>query len=99
MIENKIYTSLELMQEGICTVDFQRMEEPCQVIGRLVLKAESREGIMRAFFVLDDGRKIFTPVFWWQRYLDLPEVSIGAKLRLTYVRNPKGIHLDKAEKI
>ena len=99
MIENKIYTSLEMMRQGIYTGDFQKMEEPCQVIGRLVLKAESREGIMRAFFVLEDDRKIFTPVFWWQQYLYLVETPIGTKFRLTYVKNPKGIHLDKAEKI
>lgn len=99
MIENKVYTSLEMMQERIYTGDFYRMEEPCQVIGRLVLKAESREGIMRAFFVLEDGRKIFTPVFWWQQYLYLVETPIGTRFRLTYVKNPKGIHLDKAEKI
>ena len=99
MIENKIYTSFEMMREGIYTGDFHRMEEPCQVIGRLVLKAESREGIIRAFFVLEDGRKIFTPVFWWQQYLDLIETPIGTKFRLTYVKNPKGVHLGKAEKI
>ena len=99
MIEDKIYTSQELMLAGIYTVDFHRMEEPCQVIGQLVLKAEGREGILRTFFVLEDGRKIFTPVFWWQMYLGLTDTPIGTKFRLTYARNPKGVHLDKAEQI
>ena len=99
MIENKLYTSQDLMLEGIYTGDFLRMEEPCQVNGTLVLKAYGNQRTMRMFFILEDGRKIFTPVFWWQQYLHLIETPIGTKFRLTYVQNPKGIHLDKAERI
>ena len=99
MIENKLYTTSEMMEKGIYTGDYRKMDVPCQVNGTLVLKACGDRRTMRMFFVLDDGRKIFTPVFWWQQYLGLPDMPIGTKLRLTYIQNPKGIHLDKAEQI
>ena len=99
MIQDKLYTTPELMEEGIYTGDFQRMDEPCQVKGTLFLKAYGDRRTMRMFFVLDDGRKIFTPVFWWQQYLHLPDTPIGTKFRLTYAQNAKGIHLAKAEMI
>lgn len=97
MIEDKLYTTDELMNQGIYTGDFLRMEEPCEVAGTLYLKALCDRKTMRMFFVLEDGRKIFTPVFWWQQYLGLPIMPLGTRFRLTYVQNSKGVHLGKAE--
>lgn len=97
MIKDKLYTTDELREGGIYTGDFYRMAEPCEVTGTLVLKAFGDRRTMRMFFILDDGRKIFTPVFWWQKFLNLPNTPIGTALRLTYVQNRKGIHLEKAE--
>lgn len=97
MMEDKLYTTAEMREEGIFTDDFLRMDESCEVTGTLVLKACGDKKTMRMFFILDDGRKIFTPVFWWQRYLNLPNTPIGTRLKLTYVQNAKGIHLGKAE--
>jgi len=98
-MEDKLYTTSQLRREEIYTDDFLKMDVPCEVIGTLVLKAYGDKKTMRMFFVLEDGRKIFTPVFWWQRYLDLPNTPIGTTLKLTYVQNTKGIHLGKAEPI
>lgn len=96
-MEDKLYTTSELREEGIYTDDFLKMDEPCEVVGTLALKAYGDKKTMRMFFVLEDGRRIFTPVFWWQRYLNLPNTPIGTTLKLTYVRNSKGIHLGKVE--
>lgn len=96
-MEDKLYTTSELREEGIYTDDFLKMDEPCEAVGTLVLKAYGDKKTMRMFFILEDGRRIFTPVFWWQRYLNLPNTPIGTTLKLTYVRNSKGIHLGKAE--
>ena len=85
MFDNRIYTARELMEQQIYTNDYQFMDKPCTVVGILVLKADSRKpGILRVFFQLDDGRKIITPVFWWQQYLGFFEIEIGKRLRLTY---------------
>ena len=97
MIEDKLYTTEEMRERGIYTDDFLRMGSPCEVTGTLYLKACGDRKTMRMFFLLDDGRKIFTPVFWWQRYLNLPNTPIGTRFRLTYVSNNKGVHLGKAE--
>ncbi len=101
MAENRIYTSREMREENIYTHDFQFMNEPCTVTGTLVLKAESRKpGTLRVFFQLDDGRKIISSVFWWQKYLGMYEMEIGTQLTLTYqaARNG-GIYLMAAEEM
>lgn len=100
MIENKVYTPQEMMYHSIYTDDYCFMTEPCDVEGTLVLKAESRKpGILRVFFQLCDGRKIITPVFWWQKYLDFYNIDIGTLLRLTYQPGRDGeVYLAKAEK-
>ena len=41
--------------------------------------------MLRLFFLLDDGRKIITPVFKWQKYLNFFHIPIGTRLLLTYV--------------
>ena len=98
-MEDKLYTTSQLREEGIYTDDFLKMSEPCEVLGTLVLKAYGDKKTMRMFFILEDGRRIFTPVFWWQRYLDLPNTPIGTTLKLSYVQNTKGIHLGKVEPV
>lgn len=101
MPENRIYTSREMREEQIYTYDFQFMDEPCTVTGTLVLKAESHKpGVLRVFFQLDDGRKIISPVFWWQRYLGLYEMEIGTQLMLNYEPgNHGGVYLVAVEEI
>ena len=101
MPENRIYTSREMREEQIYTHDFQFMDEPCTVTGTLVLKAESHKpGVLRVFFQLDDGRKIISPVFWWQRYLGLYEMEIDTQLMLNYEPgNHGGVYLVAVEEI
>ena len=53
--------------------------------------------MMRLFFQLSDGRKIITPVFWWQSYLGFYEIDNGTNLRLIYEKNGKGIALKEIE--
>ena len=53
--------------------------------------------MLRLFFQLSDGRKIITPVFWWQSYLGFYEIDNGTNLRLIYEKNGKGISLKEIE--
>ena len=71
MANNKVYSRAEMQEAGIVTYDYAFMTEPGEYIGTLEMKAEARGGMLRLFLRLVDGRKIITPVFWWQGYLGL----------------------------
>lgn len=97
MLEDKIYTLEEMRSLGIDTHEFVFMDQPGETTGTLVLKAESRTQSKRLFFSLSDGRKILTPVFWWQLSRGFQNIPTGTVLRLTYVKNGTGqIHLENA---
>ena len=51
-------------------------------MGTLEMKAQGHKKSIRIFLTLDDGRKIITPIFWWQTYLGFYYMPIGTKLRL-----------------
>ena len=96
-MEDKIYTLEEMRTLGIDTSGYALMEEPGEVIGTLMLKAESRSPSIRMFFSLSDGRKILTPVFWWQLGRGFQNIPTGTVLKLTYAQNSTGqIHLENA---
>ena len=84
-MEDKIYTTDELIEAGIYTTDFDFMDKPGEYVGTLLYKGSSYRGLLRLFFLLEDGRKILTPVFKWQKFLGFFQIPAGAKLRLTYV--------------
>ena len=97
MLEDKIYTLEEMRSLGIDTHEYVFMDQPGETTGTLVLKAESRTQSIRLFFSLSDGRKILTPVFWWQLSRGFQNIPIGTVLKLTYVKNGTGqIHLENA---
>ena len=84
-MEDKIYTTDELVEAGIYTTNFDLMDKPGEYIGTLLFKGSSYRGLLRLFFLLEDGRKILTPVFKWQKFLGFFHIPIGTKLRLIYV--------------
>ena len=88
--ENRIYSRAEMREREIDTSDFAIMTEAAEVEGTLVLKADARNRMLRLFFVLSDGRKILTPVFWWQRSAGFYDLTVGRKYRLTYVPGKDG---------
>ena len=88
--ENRIYSRAELREREIDTNDFAFMDEVGEVEGTLCLKAAARDRMLRLFFVLSDGRKILTPVFWWQRSAGFYDLTVGQKYRLTYVTGKDG---------
>lgn len=97
-IENKVLTRTEMREQAINTADFVFMDEAGFFLGRLVLRAEASRGMLRLFFILEDGRKIITPVFWWQQYLGFYDIDNDTHLKLQYERNGLGgIYLKKAE--
>ena len=88
--ENRIYSRAELREREIDTGDYAIMTEAEEVEGTLVLKADARNRMVRLFFVLSDGRKILTPVFWWQRSAGFYDLEVGARYRLSYVPGKDG---------
>ena len=96
-MEDKIYTLEEMRSLGIDTLKYKLMDEPGEVIGTLMLKAESRRQGPRLFFDLEDGRNIITPIFIWQLGKGMQNIPTGTVVKLTYVRNSTGrVHLENA---
>ena len=90
MANNKVYSLAEMQDAGIVTCDYAFMDKPGDYIGSLDMKAVARGGMLRLFLRLVDGRKIITPVFWWQKYLGFYEMDNGTRLRLVYGQSSKG---------
>ena len=62
------------------------------------MKAEGRKNSIRAFLEFSDGRKIITPIFWWQKRLGFYEMEIGTQLKLYYRESGREkIYLAKVE--
>ena len=98
--ENRVYSRAELREKEIDTGDYLLMTEAGETEGTLVLKADARKGMLRLFFVLSDGRKILTPVFWWQRSAGLFDLEVGETYRLRYVPGKEGyVKLASAERL
>ena len=97
MIENKVYTRDEMREEHIVTSDYRFIDKEGEYFAKLIMRAEAGRNMMRLFFLLSDGRKIITPVFWWQSYLGFYEIDNGTNLRLIYKQNSKGIALTAVE--
>ena len=98
--ENRVYSLAELRALEVDTGDYLLMTEPGEVEGALVLKADARKGMLRLFFVLSDGRKVLTPVFWWQRSAGLFDLDVGETYRLRYVPGKEGyVKLASAERL
>ncbi len=97
MIANKVYTRDEMREEHIITTDYHFIDKEGEYFAKLIMRAEASKNMMRLFFQLSDGRKIITPVFWWQSYLGFYEIDNGTNLRLIYEKNGKGISLKEIE--
>ena len=80
----KVFSLIEMREMMIDTSDYQMMEEVGEFTGTLEMKAQGHKKSIRIFLTLDDGRKIITPIFWWQTYLGFYYMPIGTKLRLFY---------------
>ena len=97
MIQNKVYTRAERREERINTSEYRFIDKEGEYFAKLILRAEASSGMLRLFFRLSNGRKIITPVFWWQSYLGFYEIDNGTNLRLIYEKNHKGISLKSVE--
>ena len=96
-IEKEAYTRDEMREEHIITTDYRFIDKEGEYFAKLIMRAEASKKMLRLFFQLSDGRKIITPVFWWQSYLGFYEIDNGTNLRLIYEKNGKGIALKKIE--
>ena len=96
----KVFSLIEMREMMIDTSDYQMMEEVGEFTGTLEMKAQGHKKSIRIFLSLDDGRKIITPIFWWQTYLGFYYMPIGTKLRLFYSESSLNkIYLEKVEVI
>ena len=94
----KVFSLIEMREMMIDTSDYQMMEEVGEFTGTLEMKAQGHKKSIRIFLTLDDGRKIITPIFWWQTYLGFYYMPIGTKLRLFYSEsNQNKVYLEKIE--
>lgn len=94
----KVFSLIEMREMMIDTSDYQMMEEAGEFTGILEMKAQGHKKSNRIFLTLDDGRKIITPIFWWQTYLRFYYMPIGTKLRLFYLEsNQNKVYLEKIE--
>ena len=87
-MKNDVYTLEDMKELNIITDHYQKITAPEIVTARLEMKAQCKDKYtLRVFFSFMDGRKIITPVFWWQGYVEIP---IGSFLCLTYIPGKKG---------
>ncbi len=99
-MKNRVYTTNELVEAGIFTDDFEFMDKPGEYNAVLLMRGSSYCKMLRLFFQLEDGRKIITPVFNWQRFLGFFEVEDGTELKFTYQTGPDGkVFLKRAERL
>ena len=63
-MEDKIYTTDELVEAGIYTTDFDFMDKPGEYIGTLLFKGSSYRGLLRLFFLLEDGQVKWHTSHW-----------------------------------
>ena len=96
-MQDTVYTRDQMREQRIMTQNYVINVEEGSFSARLDLKAEGHSGTLRLFFTFDDGRKIISPVYWWNRYLGFYEFPVGSHLKLTYTKESKGTFLKKAE--
>lgn len=87
---DKIYTRAELRTIGMDTSAYRFLQEVGDFYAELQFKAEARNGMLRAFFLFEDGRHIITPLFWWQRPHGLWALPVRVRLLLHYEHSPQG---------
>ena len=107
MEDTKVYTQQELYDKKIDTDDYRVNKESGAFLGTLTLKAwATRSKVsgnsrpMRAFFDLEDGRKIIALVqpFRKDQLMDMEKVSIGSTLQLYFEPSTSGyVFLSKFE--
>ena len=98
MMEDRIYSRAELRRMDLDTSEYQFLSESGDFQAVLVLKAEARDRMLRMFFDFSDGRKIITPLFWWQRKQGLWDIPVGRPLLLHFGDSTRGgVYLNGAE--
>ena len=94
---DKIYTRAELREMQLDTSAYRFLQEVGDFYAELQFKAEARNGMLRAFFLFEDGRHILTPL---QRPRGLWALPVGVWLLLHYERSPQdGVFLAQAREV
>lgn len=87
----------EFRESDMAINDYRYNTEPDSFEAIVILKAQGSKGILRVFFLFDDGRQVIAPVYSWQRYLSFYEIPLGSRVRLTYEGTAHGTFLKEAE--
>ena len=97
-MENDIYTLSQMREMDVDTSGYSLVTEPGDYFGTVEMKAEAREAKLRLFLRFEDGGRIFTPLFWWQRGSGLWDIPVGQRLLLHYAASASGfLYLRAAE--
>ena len=98
-MKNDVYTQSDLRRFNILTMDYVLNLEPGDFLAVLDLKAEARR-CLRAFFTFEDGRRVMSPVYWWQCYLGLYDIPCKSRVKLHYDANSRGeVYLTAVERL
>lgn len=90
--EDTILTCDQMRQFNVQTGEYQFMDEEGCYTGVLDFRAYGNSRKMRLFFTLDDGRKIISLVFWWDKdYLGFKNIPNGTYLCLHYKVDDNGV--------
>lgn len=96
-MQNDVISRKEFSASEMAVNEYRYNTDPGSFDAVVILKAQAAKGILRVFFVFDDGRKIIAPVYHWQRYLGFYEILLGSRVRLTYTETMRGTFLTGAE--
>ena len=96
---NDVISRADFSVSDMADNDYRYNTRPGSFEAVVMLKAQATRGILRVFFLFEDGRQIIAPVYKWQRYLGFYEIPIGSRVRLTYEETAHGTFLREAERI
>lgn len=80
----KAYSNNEFANLDFGISEYEFNDEPGTFEGTLIVKKWGRKKNVIAYVDLDDGRKIMCVAYQDNNYLGLPDMAMGAKVRLTY---------------
>ena len=81
----RAYSHNEFINLDFDISDYEFNDEPGTFDGTLIVKKWGRKKNVIAYVDLDDGRKIICVAYQNNDYLGLPDMAMGAKVRLTYI--------------
>ena len=87
----RAYSENQLYENGINTDSYVTAEKEGVFRATLDYKRWGRNRNILAYFTLEDGRKIMASAWQNTGYLGIPEIPMGALVRLTFQKAKNGL--------